>query len=69
MQREEVEIRFSQAPDLEKMFESECYRALQQIKEILEDDRLNDRECFMKIEEIVALFDAYGGCEGRHDWG
>ena len=53
-----------------EIMEIECYRALQKIKTIIEDDSLEDSECFMKIEEIVCLFEQLGSDGGnRHDFG
>lgn len=53
-----------------KIIEIESYKALQKIKAIIEDDRLDDKECFHKIEEIVCLFEAIGSSGGnRHDFG
>ena len=50
--------------------ETESYKALQKIKEIIQDSSLDDKECFMKIEEIVCIFEALGGSVGnRHDFG
>jgi len=47
-----------------------CYETLKKIKVILEDDNLNDKECFIKIEEIICLFEDIGsGCGERHDFG
>ena len=52
------------------LVEGESYRALCRIKAVLEDDRLEDPECFQKIEEIVQIFEALGsGGGGRHDFG
>lgn len=49
---------------------AESYRALQQIKAILDDESLDDPECFLKIEGIVQAFEALGsGCGTRHDFG
>ena len=40
------------------------------IKEIIEDDTLDDPECFMKIEEIVCVLEEVGSSGGiRHDFG
>ena len=56
--------------DFEKLFEKECYKILESIKAILEDDSLKDNDCFDKIERLVCLFEANGcGCGGRHDFG
>lgn len=36
---------------------------------VLEDDSLGDRECFMKIEEFVRVFEKAGSTvEYRHDF-
>lgn len=50
--------------------ESESYKALKKIKAIIEDDNLDDEECFIKIEEIVRVFESLGSDGGnRHDFG
>ncbi len=47
-----------------------CYRALLKIKDILSDDNLSDKECFMQIEHIITLFESLGiDCGSRHDFG
>lgn len=47
-----------------------CYKALQKIKAILEDDSLEDSECFYRIEENICVFEELGsGCDNRHDFG
>lgn len=70
LQKDTVRISFRHARRFEKLFESECYRALRRIKEIIDDTSLEDAECFMKIEEIVCTFEALGSsCGGRHDFG
>ena len=45
--------------------EGECYRALKKIKQILEDDSLNDPECFLKIDAIVSVLECLGSDAGR----
>jgi len=68
--KEQTEIVF---PNLRlepsEIVEGECYLALKQIKQILEDDSLKDTECFQKIEEIVSVLEALGSTAGnRHDF-
>lgn len=54
----------------EDLLNSVCYRALVQIREIIQDDSLNDAECFYKIEEIIRLLERLGSDGGlRHDFG
>jgi len=71
LESEETHITFPNLSiDAEKLLELECYKALQKIKAIIEDDSLSDEECFMQIEHIVCLFEAMGS-DGwlRHDFG
>lgn len=50
--------------------EGKCYQTLKKIKAVIEDDSLEDAECFMKIEEIVSAFEEIGSDGGlRHDFG
>ena len=47
----------------------ESYKALKQIKDILEDCTLSDETCFNKIEKIVCTFEHIGSGGGfRHDF-
>ena len=55
--------------DIYKLLESTCYKALNDIKTILENDSLSDEECFLKIEEIIKVFERLGSnCGNRHDF-
>lgn len=50
--------------------EMKCYQALQEIKDILENDNFDDIECFMKIEKILCILEKIGSNGGnRHDFG
>ena len=67
---QKMEIAFPQMPDMEELLTSECYRALQEIRDILKDETLSDKECFEKIENIVCVFEKIGSNGGgRHDFG
>ena len=71
LSQQSVEIVF---PDLHmnatQIVELECYKALQKINAIIEDDSLDDESCFKKIEETVCIFEAIGSTGGgRHDFG
>ena len=47
-----------------------AYRLLCGIQEILQDDALQDPECFWRIERLVCLFEENGLSAGiRHDFG
>ena len=71
LEKEEDQITFPNLHiDAKEMIEIQSYQALQKIKAILEDDCLEDAECFRKIEEIICLFEEMGSDGGtRHDFG
>ena len=65
-----VEVTF---PDIDieisKLFEKKCFQALKKIKTVIEDDSLDDPDCFNKIEEIIRTLEALGSGGGfRHDF-
>lgn len=52
----------------ELMKDSAC-QALEEIRRVLDDDRLDDQECFGRIEEIVKIYEKIGSNAGtRHDF-
>ena len=54
----------------EEMIERRCYQALCEIKDILEDDALEDDDCFQRIEKVITVFERLGsGIKERHDFG
>ena len=64
-----VEIKFSTTKNIENKINSGCYKALQQIKDIIKNDSLTDKDCFMKIEEIICVLEEIGSNGGnRHDF-
>ena len=51
---------------LDLMKES-CCRAMQEIREVLNDESLDDRQCFCQIEKIVDIYEKVGSNGGtRH---
>ncbi len=64
-----MEIRLPQLEEVEKILERRCYRALLEIKRVIEDDSLDDPSCFWKIEEILRIYEKMGSDGGsRHDF-
>lgn len=47
--------------------EQDALQILEKIKHILDDPRLNDGDCYEKIEQIVQTFYAFGISTSRHD--
>ena len=61
-------------PDLQlnaaEIIELQCYQTLCKIRQILQDESLDDQNCFERIEQIVCEFEAIGSsCGNRHDFG
>lgn len=55
--------------DLTQRVQYEAVKLLDTIRHILDDDSLNDPECFQKIEAIVSAFYRHGISTTRHDFG
>lgn len=54
---------------LGELINSAACRALEEIRGVLDDDRLDDPECFRRIEEIVKIYEKIGSNAGtRHDF-
>ena len=59
----------TKALNFEQMVEKQCYKILSEIKNIIQDEKVEDNDCFDKIEKIVCLFESYGIDSGtRHDF-
>ncbi|MBQ9784163.1 MAG: hypothetical protein IJW29_01545 [Clostridia bacterium] len=59
----------AQTEGLNALLETECYRALKRIKEIVENEALDDADCFERIEEVVRELERIGSNGGgRHDF-
>lgn len=56
------------AEELLASVESDALELLSQIEAILDDDTMEDPECFRRIDEIVSAFWAKGIYTPRHDW-
>lgn len=70
LENEECRVVF---PNVEGSFpqlvEMKSYEMLKKIQEIIRNDELDDEDCFMKIEEIISLFEQNGcRCGTRHDF-
>ncbi len=70
LSKEKAEISFPNINiDINKIVSDKCYYALKSIKDILEDTSLDDKECFMKIEKIICVYEEIGmGVSFRHDF-
>lgn len=55
--------------DAADLVEMRSYAALCKIKEIVDDERLDDQACFHRIEEILLALEFLGSGSTRHDFG
>lgn len=71
LEKEKVQVFFPNLKiEAKEMVEMACYKALCEIKAIIEDTELEDDECFMRIENMVRVFGKMGSDGGvRHDFG
>lgn len=54
---------------LAELMNSAACRALEDIRTVLDDGRLDDQTCFWRIEEIVKIYESIGSDGGsRHDF-
>ena len=55
--------------NIKDICEMQCYKTLAEMKSVIEDNTLEDKECFWKIEKIISIFEQLGS-DGRtrHDF-
>ena len=63
-----IKIDLPKEENLKYIIESECYQALCKIKDIINSDDLDDKSCFLKIEEIICSLEDHGINCDRHDF-
>ena len=70
LKQQKIEVSFPELTiDAAEIINLECYKALSQIKDVIYDDTLEDRECFQKIEEIICILESHGILGStRHDF-
>ena len=70
MENEECRVVFPNVEEsLSRLVEMKSYEMLKRIQEIIRNNDLDDKDCFVKIEEIVCLFEENGcSCGTRHDF-
>lgn len=54
--------------NIQKDVDNICYNALNEIYEVINDQTLEDTDCFYRIEEIVRIYEKLGCLVNRHDF-
>ncbi|MBQ3198855.1 MAG: hypothetical protein IJB67_00590 [Firmicutes bacterium] len=62
---EEIRVVYVKTNEAE-IVEKESYRALKRIRDILANGALSDDECYLRIEELVGLFEEWEEQRLRH---
>lgn len=62
-------LKYMDRENLAQEADSEAIKILQEIQTVLDDDALDDPECFDRIERIVTAFHRHGIPTLRHDFG
>ena len=59
LEKEDIKVIFPNLNgiNIKDICEMQCYKTLAEIKSVIEDDTLEDRECFWKIEKIISIFE------------
>lgn len=55
-------------PRVIQQTETRAIKALEEIREVLNDDTYSDRECFYQIDAIISILSELGIYTHRHDW-
>ena len=69
LQNENYKFNYINDKTLKEILESSCYKVLLQIKQTIDDERLLDQDCFIKIEEIICALEENNIFCDRHDFG
>ncbi len=69
LQNESYEFEYINDKTIKEIVENTCYKVLLQIKQTIEDESLLDKDCFIKIEEIICTLEKNNIFCDRHDFG
>ena len=69
LQNENNKLDYINDKILKELIDIQSYSILLQIKLLLEDEKLEDEDCFIKIEKILCKLGENGVFCDRHDFG
>ena len=69
LQNENYHFDYISDKKLIKIINDKCYEVLLQSKKIIEDDSLTDKDCFIKMEELLCVLEKNNIFFNRHDFG
>ena len=69
LQNESKKFNFVNDNVLKDIIEKTCYKILLQIKQFINNKNFSDKDCFIKIEEILHILETNNILCDRHDFG
>lgn len=69
LQNESCKFDYIDDKVLKEIITDRCYKILLQLKETINDESLQDKDCFIKIEEILYTLEKNNILCDRHDFG
>ena len=69
LSEENEKYEFINDETIKEIIENKCYMVLLQIKKIIEEEKLSDKDCFFKIEKLLEVLEKNEISCDRHDFG
>ncbi len=69
LQNENYKLDYINDQIIKEMVEKRSYEVLLQVKQIIDDEKLSDKDCFIKVEEILCVLEKNNIFCDRHDFG
>lgn len=57
LEKGKITVEFGKDINVREIINIQCYKILDQIREVIKDEKISDKDCFEKIEEIIRIFE------------
>lgn len=69
LSEENEKYEFINDETIKEIIKNKCYIVLLQIKKMIEEEKLSDKDCFIKIEKLLEVLEKNNIFCDRHDFG
>ncbi len=69
LQNENYKLEYISDKIIKDIIEKRSYEVLLQIKQVIDNEKLSDKDCFIKIEEVLCVLEKNNIFCDRHDFG
>lgn len=69
LQNENYKLEYISDKMIKEIIEKRSYEVLSQIKQVVDNEKLSDKDCFIKIEEVLCVLEKNNIFCDRHDFG